>query len=167
MEANKDRSEVMAQLVEVNRTQAEHRATWMALLYDEMVKRGADADAITKKAIRETGHIHGEKYKGMLKDPKDCAEFADAFLSDVARATFDQDIEADYDNLKMVFHYCPLLSAWKKLGLSPERIEKLCDLAMEGDRGIMEVMGLDFDLQKTLANGDNCCLLCLTKKEEG
>ena len=52
-------------------------------------------------------------------------------------------IEADHDNLKVEFNYCALVNAWKKLGFDDEKIALLCDIAMEGDRGIAEVMGLE------------------------
>ena len=39
-------------IVDVNRAQIEHRATWMGLIYDEMVKAGVpDAEAIVRRAI--------------------------------------------------------------------------------------------------------------------
>ena len=47
----------------------------------------------------------------------------------------------DKDNLKVDFHYCALVSAWKKLGVDDAKIAKFCDIAMDGDRGIAESMG--------------------------
>ena len=151
---------------EVNRAQIEHRATWMGLIHDEMVKRGIDADDIVREAIGRTGFFHGTRYKDGLKDKEDCVEFTEAFLPPVARETFGQDVTADHDNIEMVFHYCPLVAAWQKLGFDEERISTLCDLAMEGDRGIMRAMGLECDLRETIANGDDFCRLCLSRKNK-
>lgn len=67
------------------------------------------------------------------------------------------DIKADHDNVTVNFHYCALLNAWKKLGFDDERCALLCDMAMDGDRGIAESMGLTLDLQETIARG---CAIC-------
>ena len=42
-------------IVDVNRAQIEHRATWMGLIYDEMVKAGIDAEPIMRRAIHRCG----------------------------------------------------------------------------------------------------------------
>jgi hypothetical protein len=68
-------------------------------------------------------------------------------------------ISGDKDNLKVDFHYCPLVNAWQKLGFNDETCGLLCDMAMEGDRGIAEVMGLTLDLQETIAQGCSNCKL--------
>lgn len=46
------------------------------------------------------------------------------------------------------FHYCALLNAWKKQGFDDETCALLCDIAMDGDRGIAEEMGLTLDLTR-------------------
>ena len=148
------------ELTDVNRAQIEHRATWMGLIYDEMVKAGVDAEGIIRKAIFRCGKFHGENIKKRCADPNNCEEFTKAFLSDVTRKTFDmRPIEADKTSLRVDFHYCALLTAWKKLGFDDKTCELLCDMAMDGDRGIAEVMGLKFELGKTIAQGCPDCKL--------
>ena len=39
------------EIVNVNRAQIEHRATWMGLIYDEMVKAGIDAEPISRAVL--------------------------------------------------------------------------------------------------------------------
>ncbi|MDR0568207.1 MAG: L-2-amino-thiazoline-4-carboxylic acid hydrolase [Spirochaetaceae bacterium] len=147
-------------LGEVNRAQIEHRAVWMGLIYDELVQAGADAESILRRAIKRCGRIHGEKLREKCGNPRDCREFRTVFLSDLVIDTFAmRPIAADADNLAVDFHYCPLVSAWRKLGFSDETCALLCDIAMEGDRGIAEVMGLTLDLQKTIARGCSECKL--------
>jgi hypothetical protein len=63
------------------------------------------------------------------------------------------------DNLIVEFNYCPLINAWKKLGIDDETCELLCDMAMDGDRGIAEAMGYKFDLTDTIAKGCSTCKL--------
>lgn len=151
-------------IVDVNRAQIEHRATWMGLIYDEMVKAGvADAEAIVRRAIKRCGNMHGANFKAQCNDPENCVDFKGAFLGDescVGPQSFHMtDIKADHDNVTVNFHYCALLNAWKKLGFDDERCALLCDMAMDGDRGIAETMGLTLDLNETIARGCETCKL--------
>jgi hypothetical protein len=145
---------------EVNRTQIEHRATWMGLIYDELVKTGIDAEPVLRRAIKRCGHIHGENFKKQLAEPDDCAEFRKVFLGNLGINTFNMNpVTADRDNLRVDFHYCALVSAWQKLGFDDETCALLCDIAMDGDRGIAEVMGLKLELGETIAGGCADCKL--------
>ena len=145
---------------EVNRAQIEHRATWMGLIYDEMKKAGIDAEAIIRKAIRRCGKMHGENFKKKCADPNNCDDFRNVFLGDLGINTFNMDsINSDTDNVKVEFHYCALVSSWQKLGLDDETCSLLCDIAMEGDRGIADAMGLKLSLTDTIAQGCKICKL--------
>lgn len=142
----------------------EHRATWMALTYAEMEKAGADAERITRAAVRTCGNIHGLRFKEKCANPADVAEFKRVFLTPDGIKNFEMDVfGVDEGNLHAEFHYCPLISAWKKLGLDDERIALFCDIAMDGDRGIAESMGLAFDLTDTIAKGCKTCKLHFRK----
>ena len=146
--------------IDVNRAQIEHRATWMGLMYDEMKKAGADAEGITRRAIRRCGKIHGENFRKKCADPKNCEDFRKVFLGDLGIKTFNmQDISSDADTVKVDFHYCALVSAWQKLGFDDAACDLLCDMAMEGDRGIAEAMGLKLELTDTIAKGCKTCKL--------
>ena len=154
------------ELGEINRGQIEHRATWMGLIYDEMVKAGIDAEPIIRRAIKRCGRIHGEDLRKKCRDPQDCSDFRRVFLSDLVIDTFDmRPISADKDNLKVDFHYCALVNAWQKLGFDDETCGLLCDMAMDGDRGIAEFMGLNLELKETIAQGCSDCKLHFHKLE--
>jgi predicted hydrocarbon binding protein len=155
---------VTDELAEVNRAQIEHRASWMGLIYDEMVKAGIDAETIIRRAIKRYGKIHGEQIKKRCADPKSLEDFKKAFLTDLGKRTFDMNlVEGDEASLSIDFHYCALVSAWKKLGFDGKTCELLCDMAMDGDRTIAEVMGLQFELGKTIAQGCPNCELRFKK----
>lgn len=149
--------------VAVNRSQIEHRATWMGLIYDEMKKEGLDAEGIIRRAIRRTGNIHGEGFKMQCADPADGNQFCEVFLGTedyVGPQSFGMDkICSDHDNVTVEFHYCALVNAWKKLGFDDETCALLCDVAMDGDRGIAEAMGMTLDLTDTIAKGYETCKL--------
>jgi hypothetical protein len=148
------------EITDVNRSQIEHRASWMGLIYDEMKKDGIDAEAIIRRAIRRFGNIRGENYRKKLTEPNNCEQFRSVFPGNVSVKTFDmRPISADKDNLNADFHYCALVSAWQKLGFDDGTCSLLCDIAMDGDRGVAEAMGLKLDLAETIAQGCGACKL--------
>ena len=161
--AIKNNENPVMETVAVNRSQIEHRATWMGLIYDEMKKEGLDAEGIIRRAIKRTGCIHGEGFRKQCADPADGSQFCQVFLGtedNVGPQTFGMDhICSDRDNVSVEFHYCALVSAWKKLGFDDETCALLCDIAMDGDRGIAEAMGMTLDLTDTIAKGCETCKL--------
>ncbi|MGI5174544.1 L-2-amino-thiazoline-4-carboxylic acid hydrolase [Treponema sp. OMZ 840] len=150
---------------QVNRSQIEHRATWMGLIYDELQKAGVpNAEEIMRKAIMRCGEIHGGRLLARCKDADDVAEFEKVFLNDVGKASFHMNnIQASKDKLHISFNYCALCSAWQQLGFDDKTCEKLCDMAMDGDRGIAKAMGLKLDLNDTIAKGCKTCELVFHK----
>ncbi len=142
----------------------EHRATWMALTYAEMEKAGLDAEKITRAAVRKCGNIHGLRFREQCKNPEDLKDFNSVFLTENGVKNFEMTVYGvDHDNLKAEFHYCALVNAWKKLGLDDEKIALFCDIAMDGDRGIAESMGVTLDLTDTIAKGCKTCKLHFRK----
>ena len=77
------------------------------------------------------------------------------------------EVEVDEEKLIVDFNYCPLVSAWLKLTDNEEAIDQYCDIAMEGDRGIISTYdNFKFDLQKTIASGDDHCRLVISKEKK-
>ncbi|MFH1513049.1 MAG: L-2-amino-thiazoline-4-carboxylic acid hydrolase, partial [Bacillota bacterium] len=105
----------------------------------------------------------GERFRKQCADPKNCVDFKNAFLGDessLGPQTFHMDnIKADGGNVTVDFHYCALVSAWQKLGFDDETVALLCDMAMDGDRGIAQAMGLELSLDDTIAKGCASCKL--------
>ncbi len=140
------------------RAAIEHRATWMALMYWEAEKMGYDAEKMTRAAIKKCGNIHGERIKANTEDVSSVASFSKAFVNEETQKNFEMDFKKeDNDNLFIEFNYCPLISAWKKLGIEDDKIALLCDIAMDGDRGIAESMGYVFELGDTIAKCHKIC----------
>jgi hypothetical protein len=143
------------------RNAIEHRATWAALLIDEAKKRGLDT-SFAHEAIRRCGVFHG-----LNKYPRtdDLSEFAPAFANQDVIDVFEMEImESSDERLHIDFHYCPLVSAWLKLGLPEDDIPELCEIAMDGDRGIISTYPeFAFKLGKTIAKGDDVCEIRIDK----
>lgn len=161
---NFDKKAVEEKII-INRAQIEHRATWMALIYQEVEKAGLNPEEIFRTAIRNCGKIHGRKLLDSGVNLHDVNSFSNLFFNETGVKTFDMDnITSTNDEAFVQFHYCALVEAWKKLGLSDELISKLCDIAMEGDRGIADVMGLNLVIDGTIAEKCPACKLHFAKK---
>jgi len=62
-----------------------------------------------------------------------------------ARMVFEMKILACTDDqLDIDFHYCPLVAAWQSHGVTDEQIAKLCDISMQGDRGIASPLAVSW-----------------------
>ena len=149
--------------VEQLRNAIEHRATWMYLLMDEARKRGLDWDDFARKAIFKCGQFHGST---KFPDTDSIKEFGSAFAYDTLRDVFDMDVlELNEDRFVIEINYCPLVSGWLKQTTDEEDIAHLCDIAMDGDRGIVDQFpSFMFDLQSTIAKGDSVCRVVISKK---
>ena len=145
----------------------EHRATWMALLYEQAKEQGADAEKMCREAIRKCGHIHGDNmYKPLCEDPDSAADFGRAFFSGQGAKNMEIDVlESSHDSLVAEFRQCPLVQAWEKLGYKGKELELLCDMAMDGDRNIAKAMGFDFHLGDTIADGCPTCQVRFSRKK--
>lgn len=141
------------------REQLEHRALWLYLLVDEAEKRGLDAEDFAAAAIKRCGLYQG----GTIIDTSGTTSLKGlrkTLFTWGAQKIFEMDIVKETDDeLSIDFHYCPLVKAWQKQGLDDAAIERLCDIAMCGDRGIGEKHGVELDLPKTIARGDDCCAI--------
>jgi len=146
---------------ELLRNAIEHRAAWFALVVDEAAKNGLDK-TFAGKAIFRCGQYHGD-----TKYPRtdDLVEFADAFANEDVVGVFEMEILEKSDKaLNIDFHYCPLVASWLKLGFSEEDLPALCEMAMDGDRGIIDRYdSFEFELGDTIAKGDDVCQIRIKK----
>jgi hypothetical protein len=127
---------------------------------DEAKKNGADYEKIGRDAIFRCG---AETAKGKIMpcaDIHDMNAFYVPFMPETTRKVFEaQPVEKDIDRLTIEFGYCPLVNAWKKLGCTDEEIALLCDIAMEGDRGIAQVCNYDLNIASKIAENAPLCRL--------
>lgn len=149
---------------ELLRSFIEHRATWYYYLIDEAEKNGLKEEDFAREAIRRCGCFHGDN---KFPETDSLKEFSESFLPEDIRNVFEMNVDVDKEELIVDFNYCPLVAAWLKLTDDEESIDQYCDIAMEGDRGIISTYdNFEFDLQKTIAAGDDHCRLVISKKEK-
>ena len=151
----------------------EHRALWMYFLVDEARKKGIKPEDFVPRGIRRCGIYHGMRAltgkdaAAPAADPQggSCRLLQKKLFPPAGKAIFEMEfLGLDDDFFDVDFHYCPLVSAWQKQGCSDEEIDKMCDWAMEGDRGIAESFGCTLELKKTIAKGDDICQIRIKRK---
>ncbi len=145
------------------RAALEHRATWFYLLLEEMEKAGLGWEAVGRKAVTRCGLLHGDT---KFTKTDDLTVFANEFANPLYARVFEMDVqEISKEKFQVEFHYCPHVAAWQKLTADERKIEKLCDIAMDGDRGILATFPrFQFQLGDTIAKGGKGCQITITKK---
>lgn len=137
----------------------EHRAIWLYLLLDEAEKRGTDTEDFAKAAIMRCGCFQGEQLLAEA-GTKSLKGLKKTLFTLPARMVFEMKIlTCKDDELHIDFHYCPLVSAWQSQGATDEQIARLCDIVMQGDRGIAGSFGCGLELGETIAKGYSKCKL--------
>jgi hypothetical protein len=135
----------------------EHRAAWLYLLLDEAQKRGISTDEFANAAILRCGCFQGNQLTAAT-GTKSLKGLKKKLFTLPARMVFEMKIlECTDDRLDIDFHYCPLVAAWQSYGATDEQIAKLCDIAMQGDRGIAKSFGCELELGETIAKGCSKC----------
>ena len=144
------------------RSAIEDRATWFALLYEEFSKYlpVEKVEEISRTAIHKYGLIKAKKDPDPFEPKSWVIRHKEKGSADV----FSSKIEYDDDKAMQMMGYCPLVESWKKMGLSPEKVDLFCDIAMEGDRGRADGhVGIKMELSDTIAKGCETCKLIITR----
>jgi hypothetical protein len=133
----------------------------MYLLIEEARKEGVGTD-FARRAIRSCGCLHGNT---KFTPTEDLLAFAREFANPLVVDIFEMTLQATAEELAIDFHYCPLVTAWQKLTADEQKIAELCDIAMDGDRGIASCFpAFTFSLDKTIAQGHGVCEIRFQKK---
>ncbi len=150
-------------IIKAIRGTLEHRATWLYLLLKEIEKKDIAWEEVGPPAIRACGNIHGKDLVD-LSGTKSLKGLKKKLFTKPAQMIFEMKILKSTDTeLWIDFGYCPLVAAWQKLGCTDEEIERLCDIAMDGDRGIAQSFGGKLELGETISNGHKKCQLRFKK----
>ena len=163
---NEPKKEVSEKIKDL-RGAIEHRATWFYCMINEARKAGIPEEKVeefARKSIFNCGCFHGKTVQAQTDDLK---VFGEAFANPNVVDIFEMDVKNDGKELAIDFGYCPLVSAWKKLTNDEKDIALLCDIAMDGDRGIIsQYENFEFELGKTIAKGDAICEVRIRDKRK-
>ncbi len=145
-----------------------HRGLWMGLILKEARDKGLDWEKIGHSAVLKAGCIHGDGIKNRMDVPDSLVSFGNTFFTDDIKKIFEIEVKKiDEKELSLEYGYCPLVTAWQQIGIEGEMLEKLCDIAMSGDRGIESRFDeFEFKLGKTIAQGHKVCEVSFTRKRQ-
>ena len=146
------------------------------------IKAGTELGQLANQYISKGDLVPDEVTMGMIKDRLSEDDCKDGFILDGLPRTIvqadalaailaeqgkklDKVVNIDDEEVHVEMHYCPLLTAWRKLGFSDEDCALFCDIAMEGDRQFARDMNAEFSLPKKIAEGDDCCDLKFSRKK--
>lgn len=138
------------------------RAIWFHLLLEAAEAQGCDIEKLTDDAIFPYGvgvsaGETGDEPLDMLHHFCGAGPFFEIFDKEI--------ITEEPDKCVALFHRCPLVDAWRAYGLSPERIDRLCQLANKGDYGrASNFANASLDFPTRIGSGDDCCTLMITRK---
>lgn len=142
----------------------ENRAFMYAYLYEELRDRLGEEEAVElmKRAIYRRGLEVGRKY-AQAAETGDLAEVGRIFVSGspCEGGMFEPGIEELEDGrLVLRMNGCPLVDAWRSIGLPAEEIDTLCEIAAAVDEGTFEGAGLDLTFLDRIGIPDSRqCLL--------
>lgn len=142
------------------------RAVMYYYFFEEIKKKYglAAAKEIFKKAVYRRGVDKGKKYSAHKNNFN---KIADIFVNGApadGEIFKPKKINAGKDGAILTMSACPLVKAWKELGLSKNKIKLMCDLSREIDFGTFESNGLKLKFKKLIGAGDECCRLELRKQ---
>jgi hypothetical protein len=156
---------------ELSRSRAETRAAFenRALMYHYILEELAAevgrerAIAIMKRAIRGRGEVVGRKYAPAAAEG-DLETVGTLFCasSPAGGTLFSPGIEEPAAGGRIVLRMetCPLVDAWRALGLPPDEVDALCEISAAVDEGTFEGAGLELEFLDRLGSPDGMrCLL--------
>lgn len=151
---------------ELIRAGIEQRGLWLYKFMKEAEKQGIDYEKFGRTVLFECGCTKGMtsfKKTGSLFD------FAGDYQPEAGRKAFDCNIiELTEDKMIIESTYCPLVKKWLELTDDGEYIKTLCDIAMDGDRGILSCFpDFEFHLKNTIPDGDGKCRVEIYKAGNG
>ncbi|MCQ1528936.1 L-2-amino-thiazoline-4-carboxylic acid hydrolase [Lutispora saccharofermentans] len=143
-----------------------HRGLWLGFIVKVAQEKGYDWEDMCRKAVRQCGCFQGNEGKEKMKNTESLLCFANCFFPEETQNMFDMEVKRfDEEEICFEFGYCPLVQAWTDLGFEGETLSALCDIAMEGDRGIAgQFDRFEFKLGKTIAQGHPVCEVKFLKK---
>ncbi len=140
-----------------------NRGILYRLFFEEMSKEMGEEKAanIMKKAIYRWGSAKSERYRALV-EKMDFKGIADEFIrTSVCNGEVFKPSVRKVDNKSTVIDMegCPLVEAWREMGLSGEEVTKMCEIANATDYGKYEGMGFKLTIESTLAKGEEKCRL--------
>jgi hypothetical protein len=157
----------LAQSRAETRSAFENRAFMYAYIYEELVtEMGKDAAIkVMKRAIYRRGLEVGRKYRPAVESAN-LIEVGSIFCegSPCRGGLFEPGIEeSSKGHIVLRMTACPLVDAWRSMGLPADEVDTLCEIAAAVDEGTFAGAGLELEFLSRIGTaGTSRCLLDLT-----
>jgi|YelNatPaOPRAMG01_1025707.scaffolds.fasta_scaffold87045_2 predicted ArsR family transcriptional regulator len=146
------------------RSAIEDRAAYLYFLFKEM-----EAAYGRQAAVELAGRAifrYGQAKASAMPPMGAPVDFVRHQMRPGRREIFDKEVAEEAPSRSEVrFHHCPLVQAWKRLGATREELGLLCDIAMQGDFGMVSGCPFTLRIAGSIAKGDACCRLVVEAKE--
>ena len=145
----------------------ENRAYMYAYLYEELVAAMGKEAAVElmKRAIYLRGLEVGRKYRSAV-EASDLSKVGSIFCegSPCKGGMFEPGIEESSEGrIVLRMTACPLVEAWRGIGLPDDEVDTLCEIAAAVDEGTFAGAGLNLEFLSRIGSaGTERCLLDLT-----
>ena len=138
------------------------RGEYLYHLINEAHKAGLPID-FAHKAI----YTWGDQMRHKLNNPDttDFQEFMDTIFTELECKVWEDEITVTENEMRVEFHYCPLLEGWMRNTQDVEALKELCDIAMECDVALFSNPAFDYSLEKTFFTGADHCAMVIRKKK--
>ncbi len=155
----------MNEHMEALKKELKNRAQIYVHIYRELLKEvGRErAIAILKTALYARGKEKGLQLSATIGTPN-LHELAVAFMEGNAEMdAFGHEIVQEHsDYVLLRLNRCPLVDAWKEMGLSADEQKVMCDIAYQVDFGKFETAGYHLKFSCRIADACKSCDLRLT-----
>jgi hypothetical protein len=152
--------------LEALKAEVKNRARIYYLIYRELCREVGEERALVvlKRAIYQRGAEKGLQLAIRLGG-SDLSKLAEVFVEGKEGVDVfgHQVVRVDQDHALLRLNQCPLVEAWRELGLSPEVTKVMCDLAYQVDFGKFETAGFRLKFDCRIADGEASCDLRVTK----
>ena len=143
------------------------RAKVYHYLYEELLSELGEekAEEIFSKAIYKYGIDNSNVFSDRSRES--AGAFAGEFVKDpIGRSVFSQTIlTGDKDRAVIEMKNCPLVQQWLEIGLPPEKVRRLCDIAHQVDFGTIEGKGFNLKFPTRISYGEGSCVLEISRRE--
>lgn len=154
----------MDETTQAVRSAIEDRAAYLYFLLKEM--RAALGDEAAAEVAGRAIFKYGQAKAKAMPPMRSPADFVRHQMRPGRREIFDKEaVEETEQRSEVRFHYCPLVQAWKRLGASDAELSLLCDIAMQGDFGMVSGSPFRLRIAGSIARGDEYCRLVLEANE--
>lgn len=149
----------------------ENRAALYYFIFNEMRCELGEEKAveIMSRAIHKRGVEHGKQKYGAAAAARDFAAIGEMFVAGSAcdGELFEPGVdEVRADGVVLTMKACPLVDAWRELGLSDADVDTMCAVASAVDVGTYEGIGLAFGFRERLGEADGArCVLDIRSPE--